>query len=436
VVKFELGSPRPHAASDADTVPGVPAPRAQIHLSDVRLRCLFDVTMRGVVGPMPIKTTCTFADFEQAHWALKDQYIMIMKRPLAFPHMLRPPQHAPLLLFSRRHLREACAGLQLWLDEVLAAGLATSPSLLAFIGIHRMVGFEGGSRCCPDLSSVAAFHVPLIAEIASFLGTPGELANFCSLSSEFFADQCAHFRRSCWANIYRAKWPAFYECLDYAYQGPRQQQDWQARYRDTVQGTCICTIEVFDREKKLGFAMSAMAARVQWKAQFKGYVATYLSASEVMPEDIPASEEHRLRFCPAAARSHLTVGNYQPSCRVAPEAKAEGPYPYQVVPGVQDDLAPGQAVEFQWKMQAGSPFGWWYGTLEALERHENEGTATATIIFGHFSTTSRWYRLEVTFGDGVIRRCPSGGYSGGMIGVAQESQERWMSFMPKQPVFF
>ena len=28
----------------------------------------------------------------------------------------------------------------------------------------------------------------------------------------------------------------------------------------------------------------------------------------------------------------------------------------------------GQGVELQWKMQQGSPFGWWFGIVESLER--------------------------------------------------------------------
>ena len=42
---------------------------------------------------------------------------------------------------------------------------------------------------------------------------------------------------------------------------------------------------------------------------------------------------------------------------------------------------------------AGSPFGWWYGKVERLER--NGATAAVTLIFPHFPTNSRWYRLRL-----------------------------------------
>lgn len=62
---------------------------------------------------------------------------------------------------------------------------------------------------------------------------------------------------------------------------PLRGEEWQQLYRETLFGRLECTLEVFDREKKLGFAMAAMAARVQFEMATGGYVARYLSASEV-----------------------------------------------------------------------------------------------------------------------------------------------------------
>ena len=39
----------------------------------------------------------------------------------------------------------------------------------------------------------------------------------------------------------------------------------------------------------------------------------------------------------------------------------------EVLEGIPE-LKVGQGVELQWKMQQGSPFGWWFGTVESLER--------------------------------------------------------------------
>eukprot|EP00435_Cladocopium_sp_Y103_P070795 s234_g36.t1 len=185
-------------------------------------------------------------------------------------------------------------------------------------------------------------------------------------------------------------------------------------------------LEVFDREKKIGFSMSCMVAKVSWEHSSNSYVANYVSASHVQPERIPADQKHRLRFCPAGtARDQL-----QPE--IGPPGAAEI-YPYRVLKGY-DGVVLGQGVELQWKMQIGSPFGWWYGKVERLER--NGATAAVTLIFPHFPTNSRWYRLRVVVGDGVVRRCAIGGYHGGLRAVTAEEEKVWSQFIPKQPIMF
>jgi len=93
----------------------------------------------------------------------------------------------------------------------------------------------------------------------------------------------------------------------------------------------------------------------------------------------------------------------------------------------------GKGVELQWKMQAGSPFGWWYGVLESLRIHGDGLTATAKLTFRHFPLGSRWYELDVVFGDNKIRPGAIGGYTGGIRGVTDEENLRWMVFFRNAP---
>merc|ERR1712019_144181 len=183
--------------------------------------------------------------------------------------------------------------------------------------------------------------------------------------------------------MFEERWPTFHQCIDFM--GARC---WKHVYRDTLEGQLQCTLEIFDREKKLGFAMAATPGKVHYDKKLDSYIANYISASEVLPESIPSIEKHRLRFCPPSVRRALLQDSV-----VTPSAgtSAEGyctQYPYKVLEGINDDLQVGKAVELQWKMQLGSPFGWWYGWLEAL-RFESKQRAVATITFRHFHPDSR-----------------------------------------------
>lgn len=185
--------------------------------------------------------------------------------------------------------------------------------------------------------------------------------------------------------------------------------------------------------------MAAMVADVQYQAATDSYLARYLSASEVVPETLPAEEEHRLRHCPASAHGRLQPRCLQLVCPAAwslkKESRSREGYPHKVLEGFTD-LVVGKGVELQWKMQHGSPFGWWYGHLEQLEVEEDGQTAVATITFQHFPTGSRWYRLDVRFGDSEMRTCVFGGFTGGLRGVSDAEAEHWMKFFPKDPVVF
>lgn len=296
---------------------------------------------------------------------------------------------------------------------------------------------------------------PLLAVIGGFLAeAPQDIVHLFYTSSKFVARQASFTLDDLWHDMYEHRWGAFHEALSFQ----ERQEDWLCLYKDTLSGHTEFMLEVFDRQKKEGFAMSAMPARVHYDSREDSYVAWYISASEVPPELISSQEKHRLRFCPASVREPLwhpetpAVVSELPCERLwcafkerarccvrrrspSQDLSSKDPvgYPYSVLAGI-DGLKVGGAVELQWKMQEQSPFGWWYGQLEELRSDCDGKLATATVIFPHFQTTSQWYRLAVRFGDAEVRDCMLGGKSGGLRPVPEGEKTQWMQHFPEKPI--
>jgi len=248
------------------------------------------------------------------------------------------------------------------------------------------------------------------------------------------------------------RWPAFHECM--RFDGT---VTWKPLYKETMLGKTTCALEIYHREKKLGFTMSCMPALVYYDQKRDAYLAKYVSASEVPPETIPVREEYRLRFVPSSARCLLESDASQPTVQAPPKPARSGPaarlaaasrhsppnpelsapadeksssYSYRSLTGIDEGLRIGAGLELQWKMQTGSPFGWWYGELEDLERQPGAFVAKATIVFKHFPPNIRWYRKQVVFGDGEIRDSSFGGKTGGIRSTSPELQQQWCGFLP------
>eukprot|EP00929_Paragymnodinium_shiwhaense_P041254 TRINITY_DN2143_c0_g2_i1.p1 TRINITY_DN2143_c0_g2~~TRINITY_DN2143_c0_g2_i1.p1 ORF type:complete len:482 (-),score=76.12 TRINITY_DN2143_c0_g2_i1:384-1829(-) len=342
------------------------------------------------------------------------------------------------------------------------------------------------------LTLVAECFQPLFWEVAEYaVHEPKAFARMAAVSRSVSSGMRVVSRprldgaMSVWQRLYAKRWPVFYEALRWQSLADSQPIfDWSAVYQETVESTFRCVLEVFDREKKAGFAMAAMPAEVSYDVSVNGYVAKYISARHVAPEVIDMTDAHRLRFCPESARSQLLVvspvrfsgsrgskaasssadtpRSCASSCEEMPldmplptvrswfrsiseaaadlltgqvEEDSRRPYCYNVLEGLEG-LQAGMHIELQWKMQEKSPFGWWFGKLESIQRLNEPGLAHATILFEHFPATSRWYRLGVTFGDSQIRDCAFGGHTGGLRVVSQREKTRWMRFFPPKPVGF
>lgn len=272
----------------------------------------------------------------------------------------------------------------------------------------------------PGLSLLAQCHQALLLTVAELaVGSSYELVHFCEQSTTFIRAETRLIVDSLWQGLYAQKWPAFHD-----YMLHQAAKDWRTMYREATAGRSELLLEVFHREKKRGFVMSAMPAFVRYEAMLGGYIAKYISASSVRPELIPHREGYRLRFCPTSARERLRPCS-------PPAERAVPPYPFRVLEGV-DGLKPGQGVELQWKMQGGSPFGWWYAHLEALHHEQGEDIATATITFPHFAPNSQWYRLDVRFGSSQMRPCAFGGFTGGIRPASTSDRKRWALFLPRK----
>jgi len=248
----------------------------------------------------------------------------------------------------------------------------------------------------------------------------------CQTANFIFTETCM-FEHSLWNALYERRWPTFHEAL--SHESRAEVLDWRAQYQETLAGNTKITLEVYHRERKRGFAMSVMPANVSFNVKNNLYMAEYISASQVRPEAIPVSESYRLRFCPPSARERLEPDLVAKPQEQDPEAMSLQ-YPYRVLQGTAG-LMPGQSVELQWKMQWGSPFGWWYGTLEAITRETNGPHATATILFDHFPKDSRWYRMEVRFGDLEIQPNDFGGFTGGIRACSDAETRHWNQYFPQ-----
>jgi len=271
---------------------------------------------------------------------------------------------------------------------------------------------------------------PILFEVAMFLIEKPKDFQLIMLNTAC-ALHLRPFLEIIWKGLYQRRWPGFFVCLTH-----HQAKAWCALYSQTEMGQCDFPMEVFEREKKLGFSMSAMPARVSYDVDQGAYVASYISASAVRPETIPTSEEHRLRFCPASALQRLqrwpeSSSEVSPFQQHVPLHLLRNRYPYQVLEGLQG-LKVGEPVELQWKMQLASPFGWWHCHLEALHLDDTGSSAWAVVIFKHFSPRSRWYRLRVHVGQRSVKRCDFGGFTGGLRAISPEEERQWTSFFPSE----
>jgi len=396
----------------------------RVQLGEGSCRNSFDIELRDLEGIGHCQVTRSLEDFESAHRELEHEYAAIRERPLLFPTQDQFPSRS--LLLWRSQLQDASTALQWWLKEVIDAGLVHSRAFQIFLDIPNQAQEQSfGAR---DPPSRVVLSLPILSEVVEYLADPKDLVHICCTASKAVNESSLMFQSHHWQRIYHQRWPAFFSSLKHSSEAQNYPLDWQALYRETLAGRFDCELEVFDREKKLGFAMSCLVAKVHWEAETDSFVVAYLSASQVLPERIHVSEAHRLRFCPESVRSLLRPELQMP--------QASDSYAYRILTGIDENLKIGQGVELQWKMQLGSPFGWWYGTLEDLQHHSDGKTATATMVFSHFPRHSRWHRLHVIVGDGTLHRCSIGGHHGGLRSVSEAEKRQWMQFFPKAPVVF
>jgi hypothetical protein len=317
---------------------------------------------------------------------------------------------------------------------------------------HSSPRVQSERQYYPGLIAIAECVHPLLEIIGGFLiDSPQDVGRVFHLTSRSLAQQAGYSTESLWHDIYAYRFKPFSRLLEFL--GTRHTlKDWRTLYKDTFEGKIEFIVEVFDRQKKAGFAMSAMPARIHYDRAAQGFVAWYMSASQVPPELIPEYQQHRIRACPTPTLEQLCYSSnlvtevpferrWGARCTdrsrwvgKSPDVPEEeqASYPYSVF-GTTKGFKVGQPVELQWKMQGRSPFGWWFGLLESLSQ-EDDTLAIATIIFPHFSPTSQWYRLTVRIGDGEIRDCALGGKSGGLRPVAAEERVQWMKHFPSNPI--
>jgi len=275
-----------------------------------------------------------------------------------------------------------------------------------------------------DLDVLAHQHQPALVLIAEYLATtPQHISRFCE-TAPCIAKSVTFMHGKIWSRLLEQRWPAFHASLVVS-----DRQDWRALYQQTLKGTHSCILEVFHREKKMGFSMSAMPANVWYNVGRNSYIVKYISAAKVTEEVIPHKEGHRLRSCPSSVVDELTELQILGTCSSPIGELYRETYHYRVLSGTEG-LVIGRGVELQWRMQCRSPFGWWYGRLESLDRNPDSSCSTATVVFDHFSPTSKYHRIRVSFGDGEVHEGMFGGFTGGIRPISSEEERLWMRFFP------
>mmetsp|Transcript_853 Transcript_853/g.1550 ORF Transcript_853/g.1550 Transcript_853/m.1550 type:complete len:426 (+) Transcript_853:73-1350(+) len=380
---------------------------------------------------------------------------------------------ADLVHSPRREHKVAFEGFWGVRDTLPAHGFETHGALVAeqqlFLGLEarRSAGNSQPANGRLTLHLLSECITPLFFEFVEYLAaSPRDCVPLCCIVSHSFSVLGRHIHNALWSMMYMQRWPAFHECMRFY-----GTTSWKPLYQDTMLGKVTCALEIYHREKKMGFTMSCMPALVHYEKKQDAYLVKYVSASDVPVERIPAKEDRRLRFVPSSARRLLqpesdashpstrpppkptrsstaarvaaaTHSLRRPSMATATQAQqhaaptsitsaANPSYSYRPITGVDEGLQIGGGLELQWKMQSGSPFGWWYGELEGLEHRSGASIAKATIIFKHFPPNSRWYRMQVVFGDGEIRDSSFGGQTGGIRSTPLALQQQWYGFLPK-----
>jgi len=316
------------------------------------------------------------------------------------------------------HMGELSFQEDLCEHPAISARVEKEHLMLMLKAVRRRGGLVGTAQHL-NLTSIAEMTQPLLLNIIEFLAdSPWDVVSLCSLTLFSMAAHAKPFANRLWSTLFIRKWPAIYECMRF-----HGVACWQSLYRDTKRGKTECVLEVYHRAKKQGFIMSAMAAVISYDSTQNSYLATYISRRNVIPEVIPLSEENRLRFVPSFARKLLPELN-------GPNTAVSTSYLYRVLEGTNGKLCPGFAVELQWMMQAGSPFGWWYAEIESLQHDQQGNPREASLIFRQFPPHSPWYRMQVTLGVAEKRPCSLGGWVGGLHVLSSEERRRWLTFLP------
>lgn len=379
----------------------------------------FDIHMVGVAGFGDWQGMRSKEDFERMHKDLQSECSWTELPPLPFRTNVNLPQFSPIL--SRCQSEWTSSELQVWLKMVIDSGLATSQAFRSFSGLSCPPCKASSSQ--DEALSLLVLDTPILNEIAEFLDCPKDFARISAMVSKSTHDAHAVISGRHWERMYKQRWPAFFDAQNYR----PESVDWKSAYQQMLSGKFECILEVYERERKMGFAMSCMTAKVSYNNRARSFTANYISASYVLPEQIPVIETQRLRFCPVSARTQL-----RPQLHLSDPTDL---YSNRILEGIED-IQVGRGVELQWKMQVGSPFGWWFGEVESIEHRSPSKTAMVTMVFHHFPMSSRWYRLTVTVGDGELRDCAIGGYHGGMRACSEAERKDWMCFFPKKPVVF
>jgi len=107
---------------------------------------------------------------------------------------------------------------------------------------------------------------------------------------------------------------------------------------------------------------------------------------------------------------------------------------------VLSKLSLGSEVEVQWKGHMNHPFGWWFATVQDVQRNVATGLLhRVTLLFRQYPTSSIWRRVEMELGgiSGSVTAVNGDrrlGYFGGIRVLNEEQAKQWQRWVPPVPL--
>eukprot|EP01116_Phalansterium_solitarium_P024995 TRINITY_DN9357_c0_g1_i1.p1 TRINITY_DN9357_c0_g1~~TRINITY_DN9357_c0_g1_i1.p1 ORF type:complete len:362 (-),score=56.93 TRINITY_DN9357_c0_g1_i1:275-1360(-) len=299
------------------------------------------------------------------------------------------------------------------------------------------------SECVNLEKSLAPFRLQelpleLVDRIAQFLDKPRDLAAFGATCHQYYE---LALGQELWSGLYAVRFPVFHAaifreiCLNDSvdepdilpgdcsprWEPPRRlidtRKSWRTLYQETLSGTLVIVLHIYNRDLQIGFLRSYFDALVSYTGgqyfvqYFPHLVHAHEPRVEYIAEDLLA---RRTRIVPLDLRTHCPYTVYRP-------------------PATQQ-LKIGDVVELQWRKQADGAFGWWYGKVNGFD--DEDGVPVVRILFDQFPTASAWFLLRVPPNLTIPWPISASGFVGGIRKLLPAEHAEMIAHISNEPNLF